>query len=122
VCPRVPLRRMLALDGQLRPGSAMTKRRSPRRHTPADSDTPSATTPKQHRDPAQRMEEVVKLPSVLAHDFSNLLTTILGHCDLLLLSLPQEDPTRKTIEEIRNAGRRAEALTRQLLAYTRDKS
>ena len=68
------------------------------------------------------MEEVVKLPSVLAHDFSNLLTTILGHCDLLLLRLPQEDPTRKTIEEIRNAGRRAEALTRQLLAYTRDKS
>jgi len=68
---------------------------------------------------SQRMETVGRLASGLAHDFNNLLTAILGHCDILLHRLPEEEPTRKGIEEIRIAGERAAGLTRQLLAYSR---
>jgi two-component system, cell cycle sensor histidine kinase and response regulator CckA len=56
----------------------------------------------------------------LAHDLINLLTAILGQCDLLLLRLSHEDPTRPTIEVIRAAGRRAEEVTRRLLAESQD--
>jgi CheY-like chemotaxis protein len=65
------------------------------------------------------METIGRLASGLAHDFNNLLTAILGQCDLLLRRLSREDPTRKAIAEIRGAGDRAAALTRQLLAYSR---
>jgi len=65
------------------------------------------------------METIGRLSSGLAHDFNNLLTAILGQCDLLLRRLPEQEPTRKGIEEIRTAGERAAGLTRQLLAYSR---
>ncbi|HEU4403210.1 MAG TPA: ATP-binding protein [Candidatus Polarisedimenticolia bacterium] len=65
------------------------------------------------------METIGRLASGLAHDFNNLLTAILGHCDLLLRRLSREDPSRRGIEEIQDAGERAGALTRQLLAYSR---
>jgi CheY-like chemotaxis protein len=76
-------------------------------------------TPEEHRRLAERMEMIGRLASGLAHDFNNLLTAILGQCHLLLRRLSLEDPTRKAIEEIRDAGDRAAALTRQLLAYSR---
>src|SRR6185295_8918173 len=44
---------------------------------------------------------------------------ILGYGDLLLARLPEGDPLRRHSEEIRRAGERASALTRQLLAFSR---
>ena len=61
-----------------------------------------------------------KVDRDLAHDLINLLTAILGQCDLLLLRLSQEDPARPPIEAIRAAGRRAEEVTR-LIAESRDR-
>ena len=60
-----------------------------------------------------------KLAGGIAHDFNNLLTAITGYSDILLSRLGPYDRGRKEIEEIRNAGNRAAALTRQLLAFSR---
>ncbi|MEP6779489.1 MAG: hypothetical protein ABJC26_06330 [Gemmatimonadaceae bacterium] len=47
-----------------------------------------------------------------------MLTIIIGCCDLLLPSLPREDGSRELVADIRKAGDRAAALTRQLLAFS----
>ncbi len=68
---------------------------------------------------AQRMEVVGELAGGVAHQFNNLLTTILGYGRILLDRLPADDPNRADIGEIYTSGERAAALTRQLLAFSR---
>ena len=68
---------------------------------------------------AQRMEAIGTLSGGIAHDFNNILTVILGHTEVLLKELqssPEESGHLKSIDE---ASRRASALTRQLLAFSR---
>ncbi|UCC84157.1 MAG: PAS domain S-box protein, partial [Gemmatimonadota bacterium] len=67
---------------------------------------------------AQTMEAIGRLAGGIAHDFNNLLTSIIGHCDLALKDLIDER-ARTDIEEIKEAGQRAAALTSQLLAFGR---
>jgi PAS domain S-box-containing protein len=68
---------------------------------------------------AQKMESVGRLAGGVAHDFNNHLTVINGYCDLLLAGLPPQDALNDPLEEIRRAGERAAALTKQLLAVSR---
>ena len=68
---------------------------------------------------AQKMEAMGRLAGGVAHDFNNVLTAILGYCDLVLNDLDEGDAHRKDVEEIRAAGLSAAALTRQLLAFSR---
>ena len=66
-----------------------------------------------------RMEAVGRLSGGIAHDFNNLLGVMIGYTDILEMRLREDDPARKTVEEIRKTGQRAAALTRQLLAFSR---
>jgi PAS domain S-box-containing protein len=68
---------------------------------------------------AQKMESVGRLAGGVAHDFNNLLTVILGNVELLDAALPAGDRRRQETEQVRIAGERATALTRQLLAFAR---
>jgi PAS domain S-box-containing protein len=68
---------------------------------------------------AQRLEAVGKLAGGVAHDFNNLLAVIVGHSELALRSLGEDEPLRLGIGETKRAAERAAVLTKQLLAFSR---
>lgn len=67
---------------------------------------------------AQKMEAIGRLAGGIAHDFNNLLTIINGYSQLLAEELVHH-PCRKEVDMIRQAGSRAAALTKKLLAFSR---
>lgn len=66
----------------------------------------------------QKMEAIGTLTSGISHEFNNLLTSITGFSEMLLDMNPEGD-SLKYIDAIHKSGKRAEALTRGLLAYSR---
>jgi PAS domain S-box-containing protein len=68
---------------------------------------------------SQKMEAVGRLAGGIAHDFNNILSAVLGYSNLVLEDLPDDDAHRADIEEVRDAGMRGAALTRQLLMFSR---
>jgi two-component system cell cycle sensor histidine kinase/response regulator CckA len=68
---------------------------------------------------AQRMEAVGALAGGVAHEVNNMMTVILGSCDFLLRDLRLSAESLTDVREIRKAGDRTAAVTRQLLAFGR---
>ncbi len=68
---------------------------------------------------SQKMEAIGRLSGGIAHDFNNLLTVITGYTQLAIETLGAGHPLQQDLKEIRSAAERAAALTRQLLAFSR---
>jgi len=71
---------------------------------------------------ATKMQAVGQLAGGVAHDFNNILTAVIGHCDLMLLRHAPGDSDYDDIQQIRNNSNRAAGLTRQLLAFSRQQT
>jgi PAS domain S-box-containing protein len=67
----------------------------------------------------QKMEAIGRLAGGIAHDFNNLLGVIIGYGDFVSEQIGADSPLRNPVEQIKKAGDRASALTRQLLAFSR---
>jgi two-component system, cell cycle sensor histidine kinase and response regulator CckA len=68
---------------------------------------------------SQKMESIGQLAGGIAHDFNNLLTVINGHASLLLAGEKLTPKCADSLKEIVGAGKRAGALTRQLMTFSR---
>ena len=68
---------------------------------------------------ARKMEAIGRLAGGVAHDFNNMLQTILGYTEMALLDLDEEDPIGPMLLEIQEAAGRSADLTGQLLAFAR---
>lgn len=68
---------------------------------------------------AQKMEAIGRLAGGVAHDFNNLLGVMMGYSELARELAPSGSPIRTHLGQIKEAGRRAAALTKQLLAFSR---
>jgi two-component system cell cycle sensor histidine kinase/response regulator CckA len=67
---------------------------------------------------AQKMEAIGQLAGGVAHDFNNLLTVI-SACATFVQEAVSDEQVLADVKEIQNASKRAESLTRQLLAFSR---
>ena len=73
-----------------------------------------------HLRQAQKMEAVGRLAGGIAHDFNNIMTVIIGYSELLLLGDgPSAADGRESLRHINEAGKRAAALTQQIMAFSR---
>ncbi len=69
---------------------------------------------------SQKLESLGTLAGGIAHDFNNLLAIINGYGELVVDELETGSTVRQNVEEILSAGRRAEDLVQQILAYSRN--
>jgi two-component system, cell cycle sensor histidine kinase and response regulator CckA len=68
---------------------------------------------------SQKMEAVGRLAGGVAHDFNNLLTVITGYSQMVSDRLEADDPRAEAVQQVLRASDRATALTKQLLAFSR---
>jgi PAS domain S-box-containing protein len=68
---------------------------------------------------SQKMEAIGTFAGGISHDFGNLLTGMLGYCDLALGMMAVDDPARRDVNEIRALAVRGTDLSRQILAVSR---
>ncbi len=68
---------------------------------------------------SQKMEAIGTFAGGISHDFSNLLTGMLGYCDLALAVMPADAPARSDVDEIRALAVRGTDLSKQILAVSR---
>lgn len=67
----------------------------------------------------QKMDAIGTLAGGVAHDFNNILGSILMYCDLLEDQADSGEEVRDIAHEIRTVSGRGAALTRQLLIFSR---
>ncbi len=68
---------------------------------------------------AQKMEAIGTLTGGMAHEFNNILTSILGFGEILQESMDINSPLKKYVSYITTSAERAAKLTNSLLTYNR---
>ena len=114
--------RRVQIDRSLAGGSEIAVKPKRKPNTPLDrADADDARLNEQFGH-ATRMQAIGQLAGGVAHDFNNVLTGILGQCDLMLMRHAPGDIDYDDIQQIKNNANRAAALTRQLLAFSRQQT
>ena len=68
---------------------------------------------------SHKMESMGRLVGGVAHDFNNILGTMLASVEFLIEDLPSESPSRADAETLKTSVKRGADLTKQLLAFSR---
>ena len=71
---------------------------------------------------SQKMEAIGELAAGVAHDFNNILTSILGFTDLTLKGGRLTERAQKNLEQVLSASRRGRSLVGQILSFSRQTS
>jgi PAS domain S-box-containing protein len=68
---------------------------------------------------AQKMESIGTLAGGIAHDFNNILGIIIGNAELGMEDVPEWNPAKLNLKQIRDASLRAKDVVSQLLSFAR---
>ncbi|MFH2058960.1 MAG: response regulator [Pseudomonadota bacterium] len=68
---------------------------------------------------AEKMELMGTIASGVAHDLNNLLSSILGYPELILMDMPDDDPNRDYILQIKKSAQDASVIVNDLLTLAR---
>ena len=68
---------------------------------------------------AQKMEAIGQLTGSIAHDFNNVLATVIGNLDLIQNRLSADDPRRRFAVNARLGAEQGSQLVRRLLSFAR---
>ena len=68
---------------------------------------------------AQKIDSIGNLAGGVAHDFNNILTSVLGSASIMRRRMKDDQRWTKYVDLIETASRRGAALTRQLLTFAR---
>jgi signal transduction histidine kinase/DNA-binding response OmpR family regulator len=67
----------------------------------------------------QKLESVGQLAGVIAHDFNNMLTAIIGYASLLGTKIEATSPLKQYVDQILSVSEKSANLTSQLLSFGR---
>ena len=68
---------------------------------------------------SQKMESIGTMAGGIAHDFNNILGIILGNAELAMDDVPEWNPARQNLDEVKKACMRAKDVVRQILSFSR---
>jgi len=68
---------------------------------------------------AERMESLGILAGGVAHDLNNILSPLVGYPDMILEDIPEDNPCREHVKEIKVSAKRAAAAIQDLLCLAR---
>ena len=68
---------------------------------------------------SQKMEAIGTMAGGIAHDFNNILGIIIGNTELAIDDVPEWNPAKGSLEEIRSASLRAKDVVRHILSFAR---
>jgi len=68
---------------------------------------------------SQKLQAIGTLANGIAHDFNNILSAMMGYTELARMKLSEGDPTRNDLDKVYSAGKRAGALVKQILSFSR---
>ena len=68
---------------------------------------------------SQKMESIGTLAGGIAHEFNNILGIIIGNTELAIDDVPEWNPAKECLKEIRTASMRAKDVVRHILSFAR---